>query len=142
MRLDAAAAQALNLFPEPRAPKNSSLFGVLNHCQTRMGSTLLKQWVRQPLVDIKAIESRHSLVEVFHNDQALREHLKQDCLKGVPDIHRIVQRLKRGRASLKELWDLRMLAQRLPSIVTTLRGYEVMLARICRKIFLIAWKAC
>ena len=89
-----------------------------------MGSALLKRWVRQPLLDVAAIQRRHGLVEIFHGEPALREQLKQDCLRGVPDVHRIVQRLKRGRATLKELWDLRSLAQRLPKIVTALRGYE------------------
>jgi len=124
VRLDAAAAKALNLFPEPRSPKNSSLFGILNHCQTRMGSATLQHWVRHPLVDLPKIQARHNLVEIFHQDTSLRETLRQDDLKGVPDLSRIVLRLKRGQASLKDLWDLRIFAQRLPKIVDTLNTHE------------------
>ena len=171
VRLDAAAAKALNLFAEPRTPKNASLFGVLDHCQTRMGRSMLQRWVRHPLVDLPTIERRHAMVEIFHQDTALREALKQDCLKGVswvvvvvvvvvvvpsllallrfvddcvdcsyaylpppplslsfflqlPDLSRIVLKLKRGTAALKDLWDLRTFAKRLPSIVETLNTHE------------------
>ena len=124
VRLDAAAARALNLFPEPRSPKNSSLFGILDHCQTRMGSALLHRWIRHPLVDLEQIERRHALVGIFHSDSSLRETLRQDQLKGVPDLSRIVVGLKRGTAALKDLWALRGFAQKLPGIVETLETHD------------------
>jgi len=124
VRLDAAAAKALNLFPEPRGVKHSSLFGVLDHCQTRMGANTLHRWVRHPLVDLAEIERRHGLVEIFHQDSGLREALRQDELKGIPDLSRIVLRLKREQATLKDLWDLRKFAQRLPKIVAALNAHD------------------
>lgn len=124
VRLDAAAAKALNLFAEPRAPKNSSVFGILNHCQTHMGSATLRRWVRQPLVDLVQIERRHALVGILHSDTTLRETLRQDHLKGIPDLSRIVIRLKRGTATLKDLWDLRQFARRLPGIVEALGTHD------------------
>lgn len=124
VRLDSAAAKALNLFSEPRAPKNSSVYGVLNHCQTRMGAATLSRWVRQPLVDLQEIERRHGIVEILHTDTTLRDTLRQDHLKGIPDLSRIVVRLKRGTAALKDLWDLRQFAKKLPSIVETLGTHD------------------
>ena len=42
MRLDSAAAEAVNLLPKADHPSQyGSLFGVLNRCRTSMGSRLL-----------------------------------------------------------------------------------------------------
>ena len=42
MRLDSAAAEAVNLLPKAEHPSQyGSLFGVLNRCRTSMGSRLL-----------------------------------------------------------------------------------------------------
>ncbi|ETO35427.1 hypothetical protein RFI_01638 [Reticulomyxa filosa] len=84
MKLDAAAIHALNLFPAITdinigstfsykhmslffflANSNMSLYGLLNKCQTAMGSRLLSTWIRQPLVDIEKIKRRQKLVTLF-----------------------------------------------------------------------------
>jgi DNA mismatch repair protein MSH2 len=44
MRLDSAAAEAVNLLPKPDHPNSfGSLFGVLNRCKTKGGSRLLEE---------------------------------------------------------------------------------------------------
>jgi DNA mismatch repair ATPase MutS len=46
MRLDSAAAAAINLFPRTDDPSQyGSLFGVLNRCKTKMGTRLLDRCV-------------------------------------------------------------------------------------------------
>ena len=60
MKLDASALKALNLMPGPRdGSKNMSMFGLLNHCKTPVGSRLLAQWLKQPLMSLEEIEKRH-----------------------------------------------------------------------------------
>lgn len=52
MRLDSAAAAAINLFPRPDDPSRlGSLLGLLDRCRTKMGGRLLERWLRQPLLD-------------------------------------------------------------------------------------------
>lgn len=64
MRLDSAAADAIMLLPDKKSPndQHGSLYGVLNQCRTSMGSRVLENWLRQPLVDKAAIEARLDLV--------------------------------------------------------------------------------
>jgi DNA mismatch repair protein MSH2 len=46
MRLDSAAADAVNLLPRPDHPSQfGSLYGVLNRCRTKLGSRLLDRYV-------------------------------------------------------------------------------------------------
>lgn len=57
MKLDASAVRALNLMPSPQDGNNKSmsLYGLLNKCKTSQGGRMLGQWLKQPLVDVKAI---------------------------------------------------------------------------------------
>ena len=55
LRLDAAAAHALNLEYHQGESKTMSLTGLLNRCKTKQGQRLLSQWVKQPLLDKEKI---------------------------------------------------------------------------------------
>jgi DNA mismatch repair protein MSH2 len=78
MRLDASALRALNLMPGPNdgANKNMSLFGLLNKCKTALGTRLLAQWLKQPLLNISTIQDRQILVEGFVLDTEVRQNLQ------------------------------------------------------------------
>lgn len=78
MRLDASALRALNLMPGPNdgANKTMSLFGLLNKCKTALGTRLLAQWLKQPLLDLSAIQERQTLVEAFALDTEVRQNLQ------------------------------------------------------------------
>jgi DNA mismatch repair protein MSH2 len=78
MRLDASALRALNLMPGPNdgANKTMSLFGLLNKCKTALGTRLLAQWLKQPLLDLSSIQERQTLVEAFTLDTEVRQNLQ------------------------------------------------------------------
>ncbi|VVT44048.1 uncharacterized protein SAPINGB_P000276 [Magnusiomyces paraingens] len=136
MRLDASAIKALNLMPGPRdgttsssgtgpnASKSMSLFGLLNRCKTAAGTRLLGQWLKQPLMDIEEIQSRHTLVEAFVNDTVLRQTLQSECLNAIPDISRLVRKLQRNAASLEDVVRIYQMVIRLPNLITALDEYE------------------
>ncbi|KAG9087138.1 MutS-like protein [Ceratobasidium sp. 392] len=131
MRLDASAVRALNLMPAPgiggtggggRQPANTSLLGLLNKCKTGQGARLLAQWLKQPLVNLHAIETRQNLVEAFVNEGESRETLQNDYLRAMPDLHRIGKRFQKGGASLEDVVRVYQAALKIPGLIMTLEA--------------------
>ena len=103
MRLDSAAANAINLFPKSDDPSPyGSLYGLLNRCRTKMGQRLLERsttslcslivlkspssWLRHPLLDLKEINNRLDIVELLTKSVLGRNRLVDGSLKGIPDV--------------------------------------------------------
>jgi DNA mismatch repair ATPase MutS len=123
MRLDAAALKALNLMPGPRdGSKTMSLFGLLNHCKTPMGARLLAQWLKQPLMNVKEIETRQQLVESFVEDTELRQTVMDDLLKSMPDLYKLSKKFQRKKAGLEDVIRAYQASTRLPAFVGTFEG--------------------
>lgn len=120
MRLDSAAVHALNLMPAPSDSRNMSLFGVLNCCRTAIGSRLLARWLKQPLLDREAIERRLSLVQSFFDDAAVRQNLREDHLRSVPDVNRLTRKLHKRAGSLEDVVRVYQLALRLIGFIECL----------------------
>ncbi|KAK0673709.1 putative DNA mismatch repair protein msh-2 [Cercophora samala] len=123
MKLDAAALKALNLMPGARdGAKTMSLYGLLNHCKTPVGSRLLSQWLKQPLMDKTEIEKRQQLVEVFVNDTELRQTMQEEHLRSIPDLYRLSKRFQRKKATLEDVVRAYQVVIRLPGFLGTLEG--------------------
>ncbi|KAK3486672.1 DNA mismatch repair protein msh-2 [Neurospora hispaniola] len=123
MKLDAAALKALNLMPGARdGAKNMSLYGLLNHCKTPVGSRLLSQWLKQPLMNAEEIEKRQQLVEAFANDTELRQSMQEEHLRSIPDLYRLSKRFQRGKATLEDVVRAYQVVIRLPGFIGTLEG--------------------
>jgi DNA mismatch repair protein MSH2 len=123
MKLDASALKALNLMPGPRdGSKTMSLYGLLNHCKTPVGSRLLAQWLKQPLMSLEEIEKRQQLVEAFVNDTELRQTMQEDHLRSVPDLYRLAKRFQRKMANLEDVVKAYQVVIRLPAFIGTLEG--------------------
>ncbi|KAF3067212.1 DNA mismatch repair protein msh-2 [Daldinia childiae] len=123
MKLDAAALKALNLMPGVRdGSKTMSLYGLLNHCKTPVGSRLLSQWLKQPLMNKDEIEKRQQLVEAFVNDTELRQTMQEEHLKSVPDLYRLAKRFQRNKANLEDVVRAYQVVIRLPGFLGTLEG--------------------
>ncbi|KAF3911672.1 hypothetical protein AA313_de0202885 [Arthrobotrys entomopaga] len=123
MKLDASALKALNLMPGPRdGSKNMSLYGLLNKCKTAVGTRLLAQWLKQPLMSLEEIEKRHLLVEAFVEDTELRQTMQEEHLKAVPDLYRLAKKFQRNMANLEDVVRAYMLVIKLPGFIGTLEG--------------------
>jgi len=120
MKLDASALKALNLMPGPRdGSKNMSLYGLLNHCKTAIGSRLLAQWLKQPLMSVEDIEKRQQLVEAFIEDTELRQTMQEEHLKSIPDLYRLAKKFQRKKANLEDVVRAYQVAIRVPDIIGT-----------------------
>lgn len=98
MRLDETALKSLNVFGP-----SGSLFKILDKCKTRQGTRLLSQWLRQPLLDIDELRLRHEIVAALITSSVERQNLRDNILRGVPDIFRVTRRLVKGNANLQDL---------------------------------------
>mgnify|MGYP003385209141 CR=1 FL=1 len=128
MRIDTAAAAAVNLLPMPDEPRFGSVYGVLNRCRTKIGSRLLNRWVRQPLLDVDAINRRLDLVELFLNNTQVRLQLGDSALRGVPDVELLVSKMSRKAASLGDAYRLYTFTKALSLIESTLSELHAQLA--------------
>lgn len=91
-----------------------SLLWALDRTVTAMGGRLLKQWLLQPLKDIRQIEKRLDTIEELHN-HLLRKKLR-DLLEGVYDIERIAGRISSNTANARDLVALGQSLDRLSAI--------------------------
>lgn len=125
LRLDHAALRALSLFPEQTGTsasvnRNTSVFGLLNHCKTAQGMRMLNQWLKQPLVNVHAIENRQALVEIFFDDVEARHTIQDSFLKYMPDMLRISKRFQRKVATLEDVVRCYQAVVRIPDLTQTL----------------------
>lgn len=127
LAMDRTAAESINLVPDINhhsgsSTTNSSIYSVLNQCKTKMGERLLMQWLRQPLVNLQEINSRHDMVEYLVDQGVGRDTLRDIALKGCTDIDRLSARLQKGNAKLEQLYELYIYASsQLPVLLDALR---------------------
>ena len=108
----------------PIGNKTMSLYGLLNHCKTAQGSRLLAQWMRQPLVTLADIETRHDLVDALISDSSLRQNLQSDSLKNFPDLNRLAKRFHRGTATLQDVVRVYQCVIKLPELKKQIDEFE------------------
>ena len=106
MPLDENTLRNLEIFESQTRQKQHTLFHVLNRCVTPMGSRLLRQWLRHPLLESSELEARYTAIEDFQHRGLLREELRQQ-LSQVQDLPRIVGRISLPGAGISDLLALR-----------------------------------
>ncbi len=134
MRLDSMTTRNLELVRplheaiESPSSAATTLFGVLDHTVTVMGSRLLREWILRPLVQRSAIDARQNAVGELHQDLEVRVHLR-NALKTVQDIARLSSRIAVGRASPRDLLALQHSLSVLPAVRTPLTRLHAPLLR-------------
>ena len=127
LRLDRTACESINLLPKGAGQGGNqygSIYGVLDRCKTRMGKRLLEEWLRQPLVDVPAIQARQDKVQFFLDNSVVRDKVRNTSLKGVSDLQALVAKLGRNKGGLKELYDMYVFANDLPLLIERLNECE------------------
>ncbi|MBN2808693.1 MAG: DNA mismatch repair protein MutS [Deltaproteobacteria bacterium] len=95
--------------------KEGSLIGVLDHCQTSMGSRQLKEWLLFPLLDRKLIEERLDAVQILLTEKRCRTQLRER-LRKLYDLDRLAGRLAASTAGGRDLLSLKDSLALIPEI--------------------------
>lgn len=100
--LDASTQKNLELFANSSdGSSKNSLFAVMDHAQTAMGSRTIKKWIHRPLMQKSAIEQRLETVHAISTRITLLKNL-ESLLASLADIERIVGRLALKRATMHD----------------------------------------
>lgn len=114
VRMDAATRKNLEIDTNLNGNESNTLFSVINHCSTAMGSRLLRRWLNQPLADKQQITQRHDCLEELQ-----QQYLSDDCatvLKSVGDMERILGRIALRSARPRDLTRLQQSLTVLPDL--------------------------
>ncbi len=118
MTLDSPTRRNLELFQSSRLGLTAgSLLSVIDLTKTPMGGRLLKKWLGQPLLDIKQLERRQQAVASFQSPQ--RAEIIS-LLSKLGDVERLINRVRAGIATPRELVSLRRSLEQLPQLKTIL----------------------
>ena len=104
--IDKFTSRNLELFASGGGDANFSLAKVLDRTRTAMGARLLRKWIAMPILDLKRIEERQNMVEVFVNDKATRSAVNEH-LSMTGDIERIASRIASLRVLPREMLQLK-----------------------------------
>ncbi len=104
--LDSTTLRNLEVFKSAMNDERYTLYGTLNATRTPMGARLLRRWLQKPLVDVKEIKKRLDAVEELVGKGMEREEIR-DMLRDVKDLERIESRVVMGKATPRDLVNLR-----------------------------------
>ena len=114
--LDAATRRNLELTETIRGQDASSgtLFSLLDHCRTAMGSRLLRHWLHHARRDQSVARARHAAINALMRADASIGI--SSTLASVPDVERITTRIALQSARPRDLAGMRGGLQQLPSL--------------------------
>ena len=115
--LDAATRRNLELTETIRGQESPTLFSLLDHCRTAMGSRLLRHWLHHARRDQQVARARHAAIAALARHDA--SGALAATLSDVPDIERITTRVALLSARPRDLASLRDGLQQLPALRTT-----------------------
>jgi DNA mismatch repair protein MutS len=97
------------------APRNASLYGVINRTVTPMGARMLRNWLSQPLATVEPIRCRQEAVQTFIGNSAALDNFRAQ-LSQVRDLERTLGRLSSGSGNARDLIALRMALEQIPAV--------------------------
>ena len=102
--LDPQTRRSLELFAGGRSATSDegSLIETLDRTHTAMGARLLRQRLGQPLRQAAAADARLDEVQAFADAPRPREALR-NALRGLPDLERLLGRVRAGTAGARHL---------------------------------------
>nr|WP_229333491.1 DNA mismatch repair protein MutS [Glaciecola sp. MH2013] len=111
--MDAATQQNLELTRNLSGGVDNTLFSVLNHTATAMGSRLLQRWLHRPITNKQVLSFRqNSVADIQMHDYSVLHEL----LKSIGDIERILARMALRSARPRDFSRLKDALNVLPNL--------------------------
>jgi DNA mismatch repair protein MutS len=110
--LDAHTRRHLELITNLQGGKENTLASVIDHCDTAMGSRLLRRWLQRPLRDKNLLNQRQESITTLKKSY----ESVQTLLKPIADIERVTARIALRSARPRDLISLRQALQQLPQL--------------------------
>ena len=111
------------------APRNASLYGVVNRTVTPMGARMLRNWLSQPLAAVEPIRRRQEAVQTFIENSSGLDNFRAQLGK-VRDLERTMGRLSSGSGNARDLAALRMALEQIPAVKRILSQVGVEVTRL------------
>ena len=99
-----------------------TLAGVMDRCQTAMGSRLLRRWIQRPLRSTSTLMGRYQALDAMIATGAVDS--LQDALHGIGDVERILSRVALRSARPRDLRQLCEALSRLPELRSQMAAVE------------------
>lgn len=126
--LDPVTRKNLEITETISGESSPTLFSLLDHCYTPMGSRLLRRFLHHPLRHNTPILERQLCVQAFYNHHIARSFedpisIFEKFLKSTPDIERVATRIALSSVRPKELAALRDALNNLPQLCQVIREH-------------------
>ena len=104
--MDRFTFRNLEIFASTAGKEGTSLVEVMDKCSSPMGARMLRTWLAMPVMDLKELEDRYSVVQHFvdNQDDLLR---LQTMIGEIGDLERIISRAAAGKIMPREVMQLR-----------------------------------
>ncbi len=101
--------------------RKGSLLGLVDRTLTGAGGRRLAEWLRYPLTDVAAIDTRLDAVEALAGGAVLRDRVVE-ALRPVADVERLLSRLALRQGNARDLRALASSLSALPAAADLLEG--------------------
>lgn len=105
LKIDNTAFQNLEIF-EGQRKDSTSLFQIIDKCSTNSGSKTLRNWLQRPLIDIKEIKLRQSIIQNFRDFGLDQIENLRSSLNDLSDLNRITSKIGLMSANGRDLRSL------------------------------------
>jgi DNA mismatch repair protein MutS len=123
MMLDATTLRNLEITKNMQSGAlEGSLLWVIDETITPMGGRLIRNWLLNPLLDVREITRRQDAIRAMIDESELFTK-QQGHLKGIYDIERLASRIGNSTANARDLQALRNSLKILPELKGVLQQY-------------------
>ncbi|MBU2677644.1 MAG: DNA mismatch repair protein MutS [Gammaproteobacteria bacterium] len=120
--MDGPTRRNLELEESLSGQHEHTLAGVMDRCQTAMGSRLLRRWIQRPLREKTVLKGRYQALDAMMSSGAIE--VLQTALHGIGDVERILSRVALRSARPRDLGQLCEALSRLPELRRQLAAVE------------------